>query len=130
MVATWFNYSVCEDQMQNRLHRTLSKEFNYLVVLGKMFLIIRVIKSFNMMILNWNCSKDYKLVHKHVFKRVYTKTHKLGDIGMYWENSTAPHKTMNIIRDRLLAEITWGLCGFGHMVAIITRINTQALMCS
>ena len=38
---------------------------------------------------------------------------------------------MNIIRDSLLAKITCGISsGFGHMVAIITRINTQALMCS
>ena len=44
---------------------------------------------------------------------------------------------MNIIRDSLLAKITqgWGgvggiSSGFGHMVAIIMLINTQALMCS
>ena len=44
---------------------------------------------------------------------------------------------MNIIRDSFLAKITRGggggeviSSGFGHMVAIIMRINTQALMCS
>ena len=38
-------------------------------------------------------------------------------------NSTGPHKP---IRISLLAKITWGISsGFGHMVAIITRINTQ-----
>ena len=39
-------------------------------------------------------------------------------------NSTGPH-------DSLLAKVTRGISsGLGHMVAIITRINTQALMCS
>ena len=49
-------------------------------------------------------------------------------------NSTGPHTPMNIIRDSLLAKITRGgggggiSSGFGHMVAIVMRINTQALM--
>ena len=30
------------------------------------------------------------------------------DIGMYSNNSTGPHKPMNINRDSLLAKITWG----------------------
>ena len=39
--------------------------------------------------------------------------------------------TSFLVRDTLLAKITWGISsGFGNMVAIITRINTQALMCS
>ena len=45
-------------------------------------------------------------------------------------NWVTPHKPMNIIRDSLLAKITRGISsGFGHMIATITRINTQALMC-
>ena len=54
-------------------------------------------------------------------------------------NSTGPHKPMNIIRNSLLAKITLGYlkwlrvygCNYyGHMVAIIKRINIQTLTCS
>ena len=39
--------------------------------------------------------------------------------------------TIFLVRDSLLAKITRGISiGLGHLVAITTRINTQALMCS
>ena len=59
------------------------------------------------MVVPWN----FILINSEI-ETVYTKN-----------NSTGPHKPMNIIRNSLLAKITMGISsGFGHMVAIITRI--------